>query len=117
MPNPLDLKRIRDYCAKATPEPWATHATLHLTPPECVDLVLDGSSRGVDAKHLADQGRLPMLPAGFISADDARFISNARTDLPAAVAEIEELRAEVARLKEDNNCLRIRYTQIQAQDL
>jgi hypothetical protein len=96
-----DIDRIKSYCEKATPGPWATHATLHMTPPELADLVMDGSSRGVDAKCLAERGGKPMLPAGFLFRNDAEFIAQARTDLPLALAEIERLQAELNEVRRD----------------
>lgn len=92
--TPDKIAELRRLCEAATPGEWVTHATLYMTPPEMADLVFSGDSLGVDAKHLADQGRMPMLPAGFLHKTDAEYIAAANPKtVNALLDEVERLSA------------------------
>jgi hypothetical protein len=72
-----DLTRIEAYCAAATPGPWNTDGV-------GVWYEVVGGGRGYDiADCEQDGGILPVNP---------EFIAQARTDLPALVAYVRELR-------------------------
>jgi hypothetical protein len=77
----LDLEAIKARCEKATPGPWTT-------------------TRYPDEYHKLVPGLRNIPEPGLFEVDvkDAEFISHARTDLPACVAEIERLRAAYAAL-------------------
>lgn len=92
MPNPLDLERVKTYCEKATAGPWHLH---FYNVPNNPVFALEAGGDGDDGEFGQLWGGGPdEWPAGA----NAEFIANSRTDLPAAVEEIERLRAEVAAL-------------------
>lgn len=93
MPNPLDLERVRSYCATATSGPWCHRQageTRRAGHP--LDWIADTADR---SHHKIIIGRECL----YGGTPDYAFIAAARTDLPAAVEEIEALRAENADLK------------------
>jgi len=77
----IDLEAIKARCEAATPGPWEIKDRGHFA-------YMSGP------RHVGVGGR--WLPA------DAAFISHAREDVPALIAEVERLRAEVARRKDDD---------------
>lgn len=86
VPNPLDLERVKAYCAKATAGPWL-YRNVHNPSEETPSLYTDAIMYGLSGPH-------PITTSGpFLSGNDFDFIAQSRTDLPAAVAEIERLRA------------------------
>lgn len=82
-PKPIDLQMHRDTIALATPGPW--EAALY-----------NGEISGSYGRVLAvGKARI----AATESNTDAMFIAEAREGWPAAVAEVERLRAQVKRMK------------------
>jgi hypothetical protein len=75
----LDLDAIEARTNAATPAPWSW--------PMCNGLF--GGSEGEEFVVAA------IHDAGPVSAADAQFIANARTDVPALIAEIRKLRAQL----------------------
>lgn len=73
--NPQDIDRIKAYCEKAYPGPWIFSKQYKFR------FVLS-SDNGILWSGKPDRDE-----------DNMRFCANARTDLPAAIAEIERLRA------------------------
>lgn len=97
MTEPLDVERIRAYCEKATAGPWTVP---HFAKPDIrcdCQYVLCGSCMGaictVHVGNEPNEGDDPPTPEAKANGE---LIANARTDLPAAIDEIERLRAEVA---------------------
>lgn len=78
----IDLEAIKARCEAATLGPWVL--ARHHAEPTIISLKAD--------VQIARQpsGNSPLL-------GDAEFITNARTDVPALVAEVERLRAELKR--------------------
>ena len=85
MTNKLDLNAIRKRAEAASSGPWAW---------EWAD---NGTEIEIVQPHLFLS---PIVAETGIQAD-AEFIANARTDVPALIAEIERLRAENTQLKLD----------------
>jgi hypothetical protein len=81
--NDIELSAIEERCNKATPGPW-TYI------PDWGDVV---SCAEESMCHIADIPTLDDRP------DDMEFIANARADIPALIAEIRRLRAEIDKLK------------------
>ena len=79
----LDLEAIKARAAAATPGPWAQGMAGDKLLPE-VDYSAAFGFIIVDAEHSDD---------GSEGVADARFIANAREDIDALVAEVEQLRA------------------------
>lgn len=86
MSETLDIDRIKAYCEKATAGPWMDdeHAN---------EVVIEGYR--TICKPVSTYVSLEKRDA------NRAFIANARTDLPAAVAELAELRRELAGLTQD----------------
>ena len=85
-PKPADLEAIEARASAATPGPWTSPWIGDST---CRDAILGGGGEVVgvtwrDGWHLA------------VTQADAEFIAAARTDVPALVAELRQLRAELA---------------------
>jgi len=74
----IDLAAIKARCDRATDGPW----NVRELPLDYAEVSDRDSNTVADAWHI----------------NDAYFIANARTDVPALVAEVERLRAEVERL-------------------
>lgn len=84
-PEPLDLEPIKAKEQAATPGPWEVNGSPH-------------------DRHMATVGRHYITTpnrAGRSARNEAiaEFIASARTDVPALVAEVERLRAEVEELR------------------
>jgi hypothetical protein len=77
----IDLDRIDEYCRKATEEPWKLHGEAFVFDSEGI-CVADCRWRDFDEESMAN----------------ADFIAQARTDLPAVVAELREARELLERL-------------------
>ncbi|BDZ40803.1 hypothetical protein GCM10025865_01020 [Paraoerskovia sediminicola] len=96
----LDLEAIRKITDAATPGPWSWRNTgavyLHC---EHTRIVMAFSRMGMQGAQPAfrDSGGL-LRDAGrenIYDYPDAKFIAHARTDVPALIAEVERLRAEL----------------------
>ena len=87
--TPERIEEARERCAAATPGPWEIdhEGLVRTASPEMLDepIVLASTYPG-------EEGRLQW------STEDRAFISHAREDLPAALAEIERLTAELANI-------------------
>ena len=77
--QPLALAAIKERCEKAAEGPW----------------VVDPAALGVVLMPAVDN------LAGFIIGRSAEFVAHARTDLPACVAEIEQLREQLRATKQE----------------
>lgn len=80
-----DLDAIKARLVAATDGPWYAHAD---------DLIGGWCVRTVDTPPSEGPGEV----ASFIREEDAALIAHARADLPALVAEIEQLRAKIKTL-------------------
>jgi hypothetical protein len=75
----IDLDRIDEYCSKATGEPWVN--------------MPEGALWGsVYSAPLDGFTEICVMPEGDDRTPDFDFIAQARTDLPAVVAELREAR-------------------------
>lgn len=99
-PQTLDLERVKAYCAAATPGPWTDYDGdwfIGGTEPEdrvhVTGIVVDPDV-GRDTKCILLSTNYDLEP----ELADVVFVASARTDLPAAVAEIERLRAAIDRI-------------------
>jgi hypothetical protein len=84
MSNELDLDAIRARAEAATVGPWEFFVDQHR---DC-GTVLRFGSQHIDICHFSPN-----------MEDDAEFIAHARADVPALIAEVEGLRAEVTALQ------------------
>jgi len=84
MMTQADIDRIKSYCEKATPGPWTRVLRIGAR-----DWTL-----GKIESHVAK-------PLDSNIPDDWDFIEFARTDLPACIAEIERLQAELKEVQAD----------------
>lgn len=94
-----DIEGIQKRCAAATPGPW-TEAVWAGGVHHVIDPDPDDSSGSTDAWF----PRVPALFGKDRSAETKRnveFISHARTDLPALLDELKELRVRLKALAED----------------
>jgi hypothetical protein len=94
----LDLDPIKAREAAATPGPWA------------IANVAPAWASGRDEWNVVPGVIDQCTSAGcgpIVEPADADFIAHARTDVPALLAEVERLRAELAARADDtpNNCL------------
>ncbi len=87
----LDLAPIKAREAAATEGPWASY----LPGPESAYQVIEPRRTVIVTVHR--NGMSPM-PHQTADSANAAFISHARTDIPALVAEVEANRAELAEL-------------------
>ncbi|MCS5499840.1 hypothetical protein NY607_01815 [Lysinibacillus sp. A4] len=91
--NQEQLNAIKDRMSKATPGPWKvaydTDDRDHV-----VDIWFDGEDNGYAEIHDNGFGNAP---------DNAKFISHAREDVPALVAEIERLREALEFYADEKN--------------
>lgn len=85
MADEVDVAKLRELLAHATPGPWEAHND---------EAGPDGCAWGVSNPDL-----VVILP-DFVGPSDAQFIAEARNQLPAILAELETLRARVAELEE-----------------
>ena len=83
-----ELQAIKARCDAATPGPWNAV-------PRATEGYVDGFL-GAEIEGPPDAQR-----GQFARMEDAEFIAHAREDIPALVAEIEQLRAEIERVEED----------------
>lgn len=85
-PMTPDLDAIRERWASATPGPWAVHP-------------YDADPAGFKEIHVprTDGSRGAPIVGGFATTATAEAIAAAPTDVAALVAEVERLRAKVAR--------------------
>ncbi len=81
--EPLDLEAIKERCEKATPGRWVARRFGGFAP------------AGTAYWYIYQPGR----EGEPLDRDDAQFISHARTDLPACVAELERVYRERAELR------------------
>lgn len=80
--TPADLDAIEKRAAAATPGPWR----------ECGDILQGKSAIRISSKDLfCSYDTMSMQ-----NADDARFIAAARSDVPALLAEVRRLQAELS---------------------
>jgi len=84
----LDLKRIKNRLAAATPGPWEREFTEHIAE----DMSLDASYTSFIIGKGVSVGEMDM-PA------DCELVAHAPQDLAALVAEVEQLRDAIARHK------------------
>lgn len=89
-PKPIDLGAIKGRLAQATPGPWKFDGDDRIVA-KCVCVVL--VTRGVDEAPTDDLGGPTFLA-------NTEFIAHAPEDIAALLAEVERLRQENARLKE-----------------
>ncbi len=87
-PHPLDLEPIKARCEAAKPEPWKWESKYVGDDPQPPngDRDLCSGSQGVVYYSQS---------AMWCEDADAEFIAHARTDVPALVAEVEWLRANL----------------------
>jgi len=81
----IDLNALKARLAGATAGPWYMQPN---------DLIGGWCVRTVDTPPSEGPGEV----ASFIREEDAVFMAHARVDLPALVAEIEQLRAKIKAL-------------------
>lgn len=87
----LDLTAIKAREAMATPGPWYTRPSGEREHGFSVDVAVAGTP--------GRQGIYVRRPkGGTFPAADQKFIANARTDIPALVKEVEDLREVLERL-------------------
>jgi hypothetical protein len=103
---PFDAKAARARCEAATPGEWAVGE-----PEACVNLDPDGPCVWAGDYLVADLRRGDPSDADPYDAADATFIAHARTDLPAALDQIEALQARLTAIlamldAEDNDLAR-----------
>lgn len=99
-----DLDAIEAYCAKATAGPWCWESTGEKSNEYVIGVGYDKNNKTISgdlklAKGFMDDEvlRTTMIGAnehGNASFADAKFISQARTDLPALVKELRAARKE-----------------------
>lgn len=90
MTEPIDLNAIRARADAATPGPWRHVGKNWIGTPVEIDVTeADWGSEGHTSffVHTNEGG-------GAWRIEDVEFIANARTDVPALVAEVERLRRE-----------------------
>jgi hypothetical protein len=98
----LDLAAIRRRATAATKGPWSVGIAWE-DPHDAHWLPINSPSTDEDDPHQPDRVALIKYRTGgfqFPHADakaDAAFIANARADVPALIAEVERLRALLAR--------------------
>lgn len=87
---PLDLKEIKARCEAATEGPWSSYDPCDI---ECSGLCTPSGCQGhKTGKHVLDGPPAYNYDEEIrVSKEDGKFISHARTDLPACIAEIERL--------------------------
>jgi hypothetical protein len=87
----MDLKRIKEYCDKATPGTWRMFNGYSFEDKTNVLRVASDYEAPETTVFRASPG------GGDITGkkEDFEFISHARTDMPLLIAEIERLKAEI----------------------
>jgi hypothetical protein len=89
-----ELRAIRERCEAATPGPW-----LHA---ERIRLACIYQDQGIETFDCIDDVDSFVVFVGMAHSEQSRkdfdFIADARTDIPALLAEVERLQAEVALL-------------------
>jgi len=85
--NQEQLNAIKERVAKATPGPWVIEESRF------------GSFNGASVDENYD------LPACLMKANDADFITNARGDVPALIAEVQRLREALEFYANNSNYL------------
>jgi hypothetical protein len=99
-----DPKAVLEVCCKATEGPWEIKKT-----DEGIECPLCGGEGEVDAVNIDGDGWTTIIQSygiGEMIKNNADFIALARTALPYWVEEAERLRAENARLREENDIQR-----------
>lgn len=93
----LDLEPIKARAAAATPGDW-----------ECLpwEQAAGGTDWNVWGPKGSNQVKIDDLHGDFGSESDAQFIAHARTDIPALLAEVERLRADLGNANLRNNSMR-----------
>ena len=86
-----DIDAIRKRCEAATPGPW--RKTSHYYGDGCCNI---WSGEGTDCPVVRE-----CESGGVILRNDAEFISNARTDIPALLEYVAELEHRVDELQEE----------------
>ena len=106
----LNVDEVRKRCEGATSGPWRLCA--HLRPGcDCTCGYRGGIWSGDGASIVCEMGNDPddKIPPPPLTCEqlvrDAAFIANARSDLPAALARIAELEAELAAERDMNTAL------------
>ena len=90
----LDLTPIKERCEKATPGPWKAEKSAEYT------AYLDDADTSWIATPIYDKlaNEVACVPDDQVSGDEFEanlaLLANARTDIPALIAEVERLRAE-----------------------
>ena len=100
----LDLEPIKAVEAAATPGPWFD---LYGDDPACPDdyrAYMIRSAAHTESEALIQASRFNGAP--WCLAEDRRFITHARTNVPVLVAEVERLRAERDAAEEESRVLR-----------
>lgn len=92
----LDLQAIRERCEAATLGPWRAGR------PDMATYVDGSPSKWVYAgdKYIAISSGYQIEPWEQV-IDNAEFIAQARTDIPALLAEVERLQARIAQLEQE----------------
>jgi hypothetical protein len=99
-----DPKAVLEVCGKATEGPWEIKKT-----DEGIECPLCGGEGEVDAVNIDGDGWTTIIQSygiGEMIKNNADFIALARTALPYWAKEAERLRAENARLREENDIQR-----------
>lgn len=94
MPNPLDLERVRAYCAKATvPEHWVSQILINgMHPLDYIREQFPATVGHILLVEYFEKRRDSDIEANVNLRHQRRLIESFKTDLPAAVAEIGALR-------------------------
>lgn len=95
----IDIAKSREICDAATPGPWDQLGQSETNRPYILCVTRQHLAKFSTVTH-GDGNCGPHWPAMGRSQEtaNAAFIAHARTALPAALDEIERLRAELARL-------------------
>lgn len=101
----LDLEPIQAREAAATKGPWRDMAAGNCTMENGLTTAIaevEGLPRPWNPVWVGWQSAKNYFKT-FLRATDAEFIAHARQDIPALLAEVIALRAEVARLRQETN--------------
>lgn len=97
----IDLEAIKARCEAATPGPWEWMSPPWTTDPRVlvrrIGDNVEASFQVIDADPSGGEYSLAIDPGG----PDAAFIAHARTDVPALVAEVEQLRKALDEARRD----------------
>lgn len=96
-----DMERIKAYCEAATPGPFTTDEDEHDAPYQNICIV--AGTRKICSFWMDDA---PVEDYNAAQRANVVFLTQSRTDLPACVAEIERLQAELEKAKANESKIR-----------